>query len=639
MHAVDVGSPDGAGNGHPRPATDCADLPASAVGPVPEWLDLQIRDRALQATGACFTITDPRQPDNPLIWANPAFERVTGYSLAEVVGRNCRFLQNGDDDQPALAELRAGLAAGRHVVVVLRNYRRDGTPFWNELAISPVFDPLGEITHFVGVQTDVTERVEAQLERDRLFERERAARGDAERATAQLQLLADVSELLSGTLDVGEALDRLTKAVVPTAADWCSVHVLPPRSAPTRTDSEAMGPRRVITHHRDPRLRTIAERSQLLQAELPTAASAVVQVLRTGRPVLRERIDPEGLRAALRPEGRADELVGLLEELGLATAVATPLLARGRVLGALVMARSSGSYTADDLRLAEDLGRRAGTAIDNARLYRAEHTVSESLQRSLLPTIPELPGLAFAARYLPTAATATVGGDWFDVLALPDGAAGVAIGDVMGHDIAAAAAMGQLSSVLRSYAWEGHRPAIVLDRLDRLVQGLEMAQLATCLYAWIQVNDAGFAQGAAAPAFMRWANAGHLPPLLLTPDGRARLLGSTGAPPTGTPAAGLSSAEAGVLIGAGGAESSPRPELRILLPAGSHLVLYTDGLVESRDLDLDDGLERLRLTAEKHAPEDGPEALVDLIVDQMLTGRRQDDDVAILGLRVLAGPD
>ncbi|OHV19619.1 hypothetical protein BBK14_08920 [Parafrankia soli] len=105
----------------------------------------------------------------------------------------------------------------------------------------------------------------------------------------------------------------------------------------------------------------------------------------------------------------------------------------------------------------------------------------------------------------------------------------------------------------------------------------------------------------------RWANAGHLPPLLLTPDGRARLLGSTGAPPTGT-------------------------------PAGSHLVLYTDGLVESRDLDLDDGLERLRLTAEKHAPEDGPEALVDLIVDQMLTGRRQDDDVAILGLRVLAGP-
>nr|WP_198541508.1 PAS domain-containing protein [Parafrankia soli] len=203
---------------------------------MPEWLDLQIRDRALQATGACFTITDPRQPDNPLIWANPAFERVTGYSLAEVVGRNCRFLQNGDDDQPALAELRAGLAAGRHVVVVLRNYRRDGTPFWNELAISPVFDPLGEITHFVGVQTDVTERVEAQLERDRLFERERAARGDAERATAQLQLLADVSELLSGTLDVGEALDRLTKAVVPTAADWCAVgERRPPTAAPAHS--------------------------------------------------------------------------------------------------------------------------------------------------------------------------------------------------------------------------------------------------------------------------------------------------------------------------------------------------------------------------------------------------------------------
>nr|MDT0666355.1 PAS domain-containing protein [Micromonospora sp. DSM 115978] len=171
--------------------------------------------------------------------------------------------------------------------VVLRNYRKDGTAFWNDLIVDPVFDQQGTLTHFVGVQTDVTARLETQQERERLLSRERDARADAERVHRQLQLLADVSAVLSGTLDLEEALGRLAEALVPTVADWCSVHLLPawaglagPATAP---DVGRSGARRVVTHHRDPMLRAAAHRSQELQASLLTGSSAVAEVLRTGR--------------------------------------------------------------------------------------------------------------------------------------------------------------------------------------------------------------------------------------------------------------------------------------------------------------------------------------------------------------------
>jgi PAS domain S-box-containing protein len=635
-----------------------------------------LRERALRATDTSFSISDPSRPDNPLIWVNPAFEQMTGYSAAEVVGRNCRVLQGSDTDQPGVAALRAALAERRPHRVVVRNYRKDGTPFWNEVSVSPVLDRAGRLTHFVGVQADVTDRVEAQQERERLLAAERTARAEAERARAHLQLLSDISMLLSGTLDVEEALSRLTESLVPAVADWCSVHVLTGGGGGIMQPSGSAGEseRHVVTYHRDPSARHAARRSEGLQAVLPTESSSILQVLRTGRSVLREHLDRDAVLRVL-PAGdpRSVELVDHLDRLGLTSAVFVPLLARGTVLGVLILCASTDSYTADDLRLAEEIGRRAGTAIDNARLYRAEHAVSEAVQRSLLPCIPDIDGLDFAARYLPAVGASAVGGDWFDVLALPDGSAGVAIGDVMGHDLAAAAAMGQLRSVLRSYAWEGHPPPVVLDRLDRLVQALGMAQLATCLYGLIQLADAEPDEGAMAGyAFVRWANAGHLSPLLLDAAGKARLLVDPAAPPPpasrapggagtgdgagdgtgdggegsrsgGGPSRATAAADVGVLIGAGDPAVLPRPEHRLLVPPGGCLLLYTDGLVESRELDLDEGLERLRRTAERHDPAAGPERLVDLVVGEMLSDRRQDDDVAVLAVRVLpdrshAGP-
>jgi hypothetical protein len=551
---------------------------------------------------------------------------------------------------------------------VLRNYRKDGTPFWNELSIGPVFDGGGRLTHFIGIQVDITARIEAHEERERLLAAERTARDEAERARAHLQLVSDVSKLLADTLDVEEALTRLTRSLVPAVADWCSIHLLDGREAhgPWAGDDE-MPKRRVITYHRDPAIQDLAERSQHLQASMLTSASAVAEVLRTGRPALRERVSRDTVLSVL-PAGdpRSAEFADITARLGMASALFVPLTARGTVLGVLLLASASASrpYTADDLRLAEVIGRRAGIALDNARLYRVEHAMSEAVQRSLLPRIPKIDGLAFAARYLPAVGTSAVGGDWFDVLALPDGTAGVAIGDVMGHDLAAAAAMGQLRSVLRSYAWEGHRPSVVLDRLDRLVQALDMAQLATCQYAWIQLADAepagsravaggGQASGGqAGPAFVCWANAGHLPPLLVEAAGTARLLGGTGTgaasggrcpgtEPAYTPGSGSAYTpfpgarqDVGVLIGAGDPAAEPRREYRLWVPPGGYLLFYTDGLVESRELDLDEGLEQLRRSAERHDPAAGPEALVDLVVGEMLSNRRQDDDVAVLAIQV-----
>ena len=127
----------------------------------------RVLERAVESTRTGVLITDPNRPDNPIVYANPAFERITGYSAEEVLGRNCRFLQRHDRDQPALEEVRSAIREGRDCRVIVRNYRKEGALFWPELSISPVRDDQGRITHFVGIQDDVTERklVEERLAR------------------------------------------------------------------------------------------------------------------------------------------------------------------------------------------------------------------------------------------------------------------------------------------------------------------------------------------------------------------------------------------------------------------------------------------------------------------------------------------
>lgn len=302
--------------------------------------------------------------------------------------------------------------------------------------------------------------------------------------------------------------------------------------------------------------------------------------------------------------------------LGVRSSLSTPLHESETVVGALNMYGDRPDAFDDASRaVGHVLAQQAGVLLhylgqlQHERSDRqSEHRIAETLQRSLLPAVPDLPGLTAAARYLPSSDTAQVGGDWYDLFALPDGAVGVAVGDVMGHDIGAAASMGQLRSVLRSYAFEGTGPVGVLDRMDRLVQGFDMAQLATAFYGRLTQSGTG--------AQMVFGNAGHHWPLVVRPDGTADFVsGSTSR-----------------LIGAPLLRSSGRSEAAVDLPAGSTIMLFTDGLVEDRHRELDIGLQQLRGVARAHH-RSGPDSLCDEVLDAM-TGPNQHDDIALLALQI-----
>src|SRR5215204_1223941 len=179
---------------------------------------LQLLERAVTASTNSFVITDPNLPDNPLVYVNPAFERTTGYTAEETLGRNCRFLQDKDWNQPAVGELRAAVQEGRHCTVVLRNYRKDGALFWNELSIYPVRDEDGRMANFVGVQNDITERIRAEeiLSEIRRAERRRIARDlhdivlqDLSGALQSLRLTHLQTKKSGMSLDFEEELEAL----------------------------------------------------------------------------------------------------------------------------------------------------------------------------------------------------------------------------------------------------------------------------------------------------------------------------------------------------------------------------------------------------------------------------------------------
>ncbi|MET8454064.1 PP2C family protein-serine/threonine phosphatase, partial [Streptomyces sp. NPDC005209] len=248
--------------------------------------------------------------------------------------------------------------------------------------------------------------------------------------------------------------------------------------------------------------------------------------------------------------------------------------------------------------------------IDKAVLYGREAYIADELQRTMLPeTLPQATGVRLASRYLPAAETARVGGDWYDAIPLPGSRVALVVGDVMGRSLTSAAIMGQLRTTVRALSRTVHQPAELLRHLDELMSELGDDRMATCLYA---VHD---------PVSHRItiANAGHPPPLLLHPDGRAEVLQV----PPGAP------------VGVGGVDFEA---VELDAPAGATLLLYTDGLVESRLRDVWTGIEQLREmlaeTAQTNEPDRLPplEGLCDEVLDMLGPGDR-DDDIALLAAR------
>jgi PAS domain S-box-containing protein len=576
-----------------------------------------LRERAVIATDITFTITDPRQPDNPLVWVNPSFTRVTGYAADEVVGRNCRFLQGPATDAAAVAEIRTALAEQRTVATTLLNYRKDGTAFWNQLSISPVFDGDGALVSFVGVQTDVTERVRVEREREAAFAAEQAARheaelaraiaeqarsdaesaqSEAERAQGRLALMAEATSTLIGTLEMSELLDRLVGLCVPRLADWGFVTLL----------DDYGDVREFATRHRDGREEELQEFGGLHVMHLGPGSPSR-RSMASSRPVVLDDLTEDVLEDVFTYPGALD----VFQRLGGAHILSVPMVARRRTLGAIGLIRSSGDnpFSQDDVHLAADLGGRAALAIDNVRLYQREHTVADTLQRSLLPVLPEVPGIESAAHYVSASSAADVGGDFYDLLALPDESVALVVGDVVGHDVAAAAAMGHLRGLLRACVWDAADvdPAAVLTRVDRLVQGLRVASLATMVYARAVRPDA---EGE--PWRVHVANAGHPPMLLRRPDGSVQILSEV----------------TGLLVGVD--VSSHRESVTLRVPRGSTLMAYTDGLIERPGHDMDEGIHELCERVMRAPRDAGPRELCDIAVSGALDHR---DDVALIALR------
>jgi PAS domain S-box-containing protein len=576
----------------------------------PELTLQGLRERAVVATDIAFTITDPRQDDDPLVWVNPSFARITGYGYEESVGRNCRFLQGPATEQKTVDDLRQALQDQQPVTTTLLNYRKDGTAFWNQVSITPVFDGDGELVSFVGVQTDVTERVRVEDDREAAFAAEQAARRDAEeaqaaagaalaateRAQSRLALMAEATSTLSATLDLRDLFDRLASLCVPLLADWVFL---------TLVDEHGMI-RETAHRHVDGRDDTIAELARLQLAHLPEA-SPIRRTLTTSEPVLVEPVTPAWIDQVF-PQAPAGEL---FRSLGGSSVLSVPLVARRRMLGAMVLvqARDHRSFSPEDVDLVRDLSRRAAMVLDNVRLYQQEHTVAETLQRSLLPDLPAIPGVTAAAHYLSAASGAQVGGDFYDLLHLPDGAVGLAIGDVVGHDVAAAAAMGHLRGLLRAVAWEAEDggPGRVLGRVDRLVQGLHVAPMATMAY-----GRAERPARAGEPWRLELANAGHPPLMLRSADGCVQVIDDV----------------TGLLIGVDAQHQ--RRSRSVPVPAGSTLIGYTDGLIEAPGADLDQGMAALaeRLTA---APVDATPA--ELCMHALGPHPDRRDDIAVIALR------
>ena len=431
------------------------------------------------------------------------------------------------------------------------------------------------------------------MDNARLYDAERHARTVSDAARVRVSLLAEAGRILTSSLEVDELLSQLSRLLAPTVADYCAIELLDDETG-ARALTVASTAGRVWAEPADPALHqpqphpgAVARAVRSRQAELVTGEAGACL-------------------AAIVP---GPEFAAVLARDGAGTAVVVPLLAHDAVFGVLVLATRDATdraFTGEDVPFVEELARRAATAVENARLFSRQRTVAETLQHSLLPErLPELPGLDAAARYLPGGPDVEVGGDWYDMIPLPEGMLALAMGDVVGRGEKAAALMGQLRSSVRAYAMDGKSPVDVMEGLNAILLDAGPEHMATMVYGVLDTEAGVF----------RYVNAGHPPPLAAMPDGTAHYLDHTPGLPIG-------------------ASPSPRyVQCEAPMPGGATVVLYTDGLVEDRTTPLELGLSRLR-----DAVLSGPEHLDQLcahVVGTAMADRIHSDDIAILAVRVL----
>jgi PAS domain S-box-containing protein len=536
----------------------------------------QERYRSLVQAGA--QVVWVTTPAGEIAEDSPEWRRVTGQSSGEYLGGGWLDAIHPEDRERVERDWLECLDSGKTFDSSYRVRTRSGSHRYYEVRAVPI-ERDGKIIEWVGANTDVTGQREAEEMRGRLTEQLSAAA----LRTVRLQ---QATSMLAEAITVEQVVQVITE--VGRSA------ISAERSAVAMLDSDQV------------RLRTVnpgelPEGPGTVGGDVPlTVPSVMTSAILTRRPLLLE--NHESFRQHFEELADVDLFLQHTDEQAW---VGLPLLSSGKPLGALRFSFTRPRKITDEDRVfLEALAGQCALALERASMFEREHTTAETLQRSLLPEqLPTVPGVVLEASYLPVTRNMEIGGDWYDAFRLPDGKLAVAAGDVMGKGLTAAAGMGRVRNALRALALTDPRPAAVLAGLDRLFIATELdEQVTTVAYLLL---DPATGEGMA-------GNAGHLPPLLLSADALPH----------------LDRAEAGTPLG----WASPRQQYPFRLPPGSTAVLYSDGLVENRRRGLDTGLDELVAVAAEAPAEavEDPAVLLDYLVNRMLTGYEQDDDVTVL---------
>lgn len=526
--------------------------------------------------------------------ANDAFLDITGYGREDLAAGRISYQaitapEWAGRDQDAFEQL---VAKGAFQPYEKEYLHRDGhrvPVLVGGAAIDN--EPLRWVTFVV----DLTARHRAEQDRAGLLAREQAAHAEAENAREQLTFLLRAGAFAAATRNRHELLDHAAHLVVPGLADHCVVF-LPTAEGTLHASSLA---------HRDPaRAPVLAE---FRNHKIPTTGPMAIQLAyTTGTSQVLHGASAQLSKWEVLPT----DLGSTLARLRAGSVLAAPLMAGRRPVGVLALARDADRlpFAETDVKVAEEWARLLAHAMANAETAAREHTIAETLQHAILPgDLPAIPGLGLAAGYLTASDGVHVGGDWYDVFPLGDSRIGLVIGDVAGHSITSASIMGQVRSILRAYAIDHPHPGYALQRTNTALARLLPEAMASAVYAVLDL----------ATGDLTYANAGHPPPLITTGTGQADYL--DGAP--------------GVMLGAR-ADIPLRAAQRRLAP-GNGLLFYTDGLIEDRSRDIDEGLTALasavRLSEARTA--DQIRAAAESILDDKPS---RADDVCLLAAR-LAG--
>jgi PAS domain S-box-containing protein len=525
---------------------------------------------------------------------NPALARINGLDAESHLGHSLAEVMPGYAvAAESEAAMRQVLATGVPIVDQERVGRTPADPEHDHAWSTSYYrleDPAGHVLGIAVSVIDTTERHQAAIR--------------ADRARRRLALIADASVSVGTTLDLYRTAQELADLCVPRLADIAAVDVLDSLlegASPSARSGSAVFRALALSADRPGEATDAADQPGQIAAYGPDRL--VSQCVRTGRPVLVPRVTPGDLARIARDRHAA----ALLERGDVRSYLAVPLIARGEVIGALDLKRTGSSepFDGDDVVLAGELAVRAAISIDNARLYECVRNTAVTLQRGLRPERPPvLAGLEIATRYAPASATSEVGGDWYDLIPLPHDRVALVVGDVMGNGIEAATTMGRLRTATRAFAELDLAPDDVLSHLDKITCRLEH-HIATCLYA---VYDPRRGE-------CRISNAGHLPPSLVRPGRAAELIEVT----TGAP------------LGVG---CVPFLTTTVALAPGDRLVLYTDGLIETRADDIDT---RLQVLLTHLDSTDHRSTSLEETCDRLLDALRDPaghDDVALLVAQV-----